>query len=186
MNDATFAFLGMLIGVSGAYWAFTYGVSRVAREKFLERMTALRDEVEDSVFFGELPDVESVQFLWAKTMIVTAHVDLVSYSDFEATRRSRGLVKGAPKTSYSGLTPPQRKLMHEYEERFVGAMATYIVNGSRLWFVLKLGRLLPSARAAKRAESPKALARQFDIALNKSKVRTDEGPRVSTDLLALC
>jgi len=187
MSDGSVAYVALLGGIAVGGWVFSYGRAWVAGERFLAEMTELADDIEDAVFAGVLPDIESVQYAWVKAGAVATHVGLVSFSAVIAAEMTMPRDQDMTPPSYWDLKPSERKLMHEFDDRFVQSVAQYIVNGSRLWWVFPLLNLIPDGWRNRRPHRPEPVtwAEHFNMTLNKSKVHTPEGPDLSPQLYAL-
>lgn len=177
-----FALFVASVAVSG--WALTYGRSRVADEEFVFRMTQIRDQIEGDVFTGDLPDSNSVQFLWAKAGILVDHPEMISFSRLIAVLRC-DVPSGTRITPSIGeLSPKQRKRVHAYEKRIVETIAWYIEAGSRLWFLFPVIKRLPIERLHGRPPSrPEVVAVRFSKFMDQSSVQGPRGPMVSDRLV---
>lgn len=184
MSDGLVTLVLLASSALVATWTLTYGWSWIARERFLNDMAILADDIEDEVFAGTLPNSECVQFQWAKARDVARYARMVSFSTALATEVSAPqLFRKSRSQTYAGLTPAQRSRMHKYEKRFVESIEHYLVHGSRLWFVLLIVPRILKALHRPAATPPRKLAQDLSRAMDKSKVHTKKGPRVSFDMI---
>lgn len=128
----------LVIATVVALWGCVFfALPAVARAKFIARLSELRDDADDAVIEKRLPDSEPVHLFMQKIDTFLAEPQMVSLSSMLAVHftyeQQRGRLKLRP-ISYAGLTPAQRKLMHQLDDHLVAAMAEHIKFGSR--FVL--------------------------------------------------
>lgn len=189
MANSAVAFGALMASILALYWAATYGRKIVARARFIREISELRDEVEDHVFAGRLPDVECVEFFRVKTQVILDNIEIVSLSTFAANESVTHPRKKLSSPTLAGLTPPQRKTMHDLEEQFVHGMARYIVTGSRMWLLLAIVARLPLPKAnshsERRSVDPEQMAEDFNRTLDTSKVRSGGKLGIRPELLAI-
>lgn len=114
-----------------------FALPAVARAKFIARLSELRDSADDAVIEKRLPDSEPVRRYIEKVDAFIQEPQYVSMSFMLAVhstyQHQRGRLELKPIT-YAGLTPPERKLMHDLDDNLVTAMAEHIKYGSRFVF----------------------------------------------------
>jgi hypothetical protein len=165
---------GLFVG-SGVLvcWMATYGKSIWARDQFIIEVSVIRDELEDDVFFGRLPDVECVSYWYDKAERLLMHVEAISFSAFAAFSRIAGSFEADKEPHRLDLTNSEVQRLDHYEERLVDALARYIEGGSRLWFLFPLARALGSRSPSKKSlavEQPRELAATVSRTLDNPKV----------------
>lgn len=169
-------------------WLATYGRTVLAKERYLLRMSALRDRVEDAVFAGDLPDADPVQYLWQKTHVLGRHPEVVSFANFAAFQFHPRISKvKLSQPSNNNLSPAERKRMNEFEREFVEILADYVVDGSRYWLVLRTVAAVQGARRVKsqrvKTSDPVQLSETFNKVLDNSSEKAPNGQRRVSPLL---
>lgn len=147
---ANFILFALYVGaIFFAVWLLTYGKSIYERDKYLLAVSAVRDDLEDDVLFGRLPDVDCVWFWHAKAEALLRHVDHISFSAFAAFVSVAHHVEmnGEPEPAHFEMSNVEIQRLDGYEERLVEALAQYIRGGSRLWFLIPIsGFVMKSKR----------------------------------------
>jgi hypothetical protein len=138
-----------LLAAAGALWASLCFVwPAVARARFVENASAIRDDVDDCTLYGDLPqDSEAVARFLHKVDLFLDEPGEISLSlmlaiHFTYASYDGVVLEEADVVTYAGLSPDQRKLMHDFDQRLGDELAKLVARGSRfyvpVWTVLKL------------------------------------------------
>lgn len=137
-----FIFLIALVGSITLTWAsFVYIWPAVARIKMIDLLEAVRDECEDAITAGYLPRDECTRELTSNCQAFIDSAKRISLSSIFAMRLAidpSALRNSLPEPpSFAKLTAPQRRYMHQLEHRITEAVADFLINGSRIWWLLR-------------------------------------------------
>jgi hypothetical protein len=153
--EATLALLNLIVGLAAVLGAAFFVGPAIARATFVNKMGSIRDEIDDAVYEGVLPEDVCVRKMQALADDMVRHGSSLSVSHALAVRRvfaERGL-KIPDEPSYGNLTPEQRKLMHQFDARIVDIVAHRIVAGSTFAVFLR-----PALWIARKIPAPKGAA----------------------------
>lgn len=161
--------LASLLVIAATLWASAFFIwPAAARARFVEVVSGIRDEADDALISGVLPDVPCVRYFIEKTegMIdQSARISLSLLLAIHTVHDDYGVKTGSKSPTYGGLTPEQRKIMHELDRRLVTAIATYIVHGSRFAAFLMcagfVAKRLPKQKRSKLVP-PRKLAGEYN------------------------
>jgi hypothetical protein len=164
MSEGTIS-LGLLIYGGIALWASAFFIwPAVARARFAYEVARIRNDVDDAIIEGRLPDDPCVRELVGTADFMIRNSRSISLSRAWAIHRTH-VELGLPltdKPSYESLTKPQRRAMYEYDNRMIAAMSKRLVYGSMIALPLRLAlsgvRLNQSLRAAVKSPGPQQLA----------------------------
>ncbi len=153
MIDVTVETFALVVLTAVALWALVvFGVPWVARAKFVRVVSEVRDDVEDAILEGRLPDRSEAWAVLDKIDALLENPELVTIGKLWAFKSAWDETEGVEirRPSYAELAPEQRKLLHRAEQRVVSAMVDLLVHGSALWFVLDPLRRLHRAALRRR------------------------------------
>jgi hypothetical protein len=175
---------GTLIATAGVLVAIVLvGGPSLARLLFRSRLEAVHDAAVDAILDGRLQPQRPVKAFVRAVDHAAEHARWMTLARAAAMVRAlRDLGIGdptqlVPALSYCELEPPERKLMHEFEERTYAAVRSYMIWGSPLGWVLApfvfFGRFHPGKKFTKTDTTVPVVAREAMCADSGSYRRTE-------------
>ena len=169
----TMSVLLLLLPVVVAWVAVFFIWPTAARARFTSQISEIRDDADDAVIDGLVPDGPEVRHFLEKTEYLRDNPRHLSFSLLVAihlTLEQYGQVPESKAASYAELTPEQRKVMHKLDGRLEEAVASHVVRGSRFysvfWCLVRIagGRKRVAMQARKVIDTPRPteLASEFN------------------------
>lgn len=149
--------LSLLLVAAVALWVAVIVVFPAASgARFVAQVSEIRDECDDAVLQGDLPDIDAVRQFIAKTDVMLKDPYRLGGTSRAiaviVTMKAHGIDPArdlAP--PYFGLDAEQCMIMDAFDRRLVSALALHLAGGSIFWWALRPLQLL-GGRAAERME----------------------------------
>lgn len=148
----------------------------VARARFIEEVSHVRDDCDDAIISGQLSESVPVRTFISRTEAMIQESGQISLSLMLAIHGARAAagvtdsseLRDAGAASYETLPLKQRRLMYEFDQRLVSALKRYLIHGSRAAVLLRLAQPIycswPSPRAKPPMATPGQLAEEYNRA----------------------
>lgn len=170
MTDSDLAAFLSVVGVVLGVWSILFFfLPYLMRTRFEYRAMVLRDECQDAVLDGVLPDTPPVRAFLDRARVMTEEPKSFNLATALAVHATLSELKyrGPSAPSYGSLSAQQRKLLHHLDDELHRAFVDRLVHGSSFGWALLLGvgvsrlirRLLHGL--SPKSPTPQILAREY-------------------------
>lgn len=169
--------LVLLLAAAVALWvAVIVVVPAASAARFVAQVSEIRDDCDDAVRYGNLPDIEPVRQFIAKADVMVKDPYRVGGTSRAVavlvTMANHGIDPAKDlQPPYAELDPEQCEIMATFDRRLIGALSLHLAGGSIFWWILRPLQMLGGSWGAKRVEQSRfnadTAARGYSRALDE-------------------
>jgi hypothetical protein len=133
------AFL-VLVGSAVTLWvAVIYIFPAASRARFVHQVSAIRDDCDDALISGALPDTDEVRYFISKTDLMLQDATRLGGTSylwaFVSVMREHALDPPDLPVYEEGLSEQERALMEIFDRRLLDSLALHIAGSSIFWWI---------------------------------------------------